>query len=225
MNEHEHNYLTHDLELEAVIHVLKMWMHYLLGKRFVLMSDHSGLRYMFDQLNLNSRQARWLAMISEFDFQIRLQKGTCDQDVDYHLTTDGLMRFRDKIYVPDNSELKNLILREFHTKSYSGHPRYQKTSTIVKKFYYWPNLKKGMVEFVAICLDCQQVKVECKHPGGILQLIVILAWKWEVISMNFIIGLPRTSRNNDSIIVVVERLTKVTHFIPVKSTYSASDAT
>ena len=74
-NEHEHNYSTHDLELVVIIHALKMWRHYLLGRRFVLMSDHIGLRYLFDQLNLNARKARWLATISQFDFKIRYVKG------------------------------------------------------------------------------------------------------------------------------------------------------
>ena len=54
----------------------------------------------------------------------------------YGLTKEGLVRFRDKIYVPDSSELKKVILREFRTKPYSGHPGYQKTLTAVKKFYY-----------------------------------------------------------------------------------------
>ena len=64
--------------------------------------------------------------------------GTCEgaQDVDYFLTTDGLVRFKDKIYVPDSSELKKVILREFHVKPYLGHPRYPKTLTTVKIFYY-----------------------------------------------------------------------------------------
>jgi len=61
MNEHEHNYPTHDVEFKMIIHALKMWRHYLFGKRFVLMIDHIGLRYLFDQPNLNSRKARWLA--------------------------------------------------------------------------------------------------------------------------------------------------------------------
>lgn len=61
---------------------------------------------------------------------------TGDQDAYYHLTTDGLVRFRDQIYVLNCSELKKLILREFHVKPYSGHPRYQKTLSMVNKFYY-----------------------------------------------------------------------------------------
>jgi len=85
----------------------------------------------------------------------RLQQSTGDQDVDYRLTKYGLVRFQDRIYVLDNSELKKLILREFHAKLYSGHPRYHKTMTTMKKFYYWSNLKKEMAKFVARCLDCQ----------------------------------------------------------------------
>lgn len=79
-----------------------------------------------------------------------------------------------------------------------------------------------MAEFVARFLDYQQVKAECKHPCGLLQSILIPKWKWEVISMDFIIFLMRTFRQHDSIMVVVDKLTKVAHFILVKSTYSAS---
>jgi len=76
MNENEQNYVRRDLELAAIIHALKMWRHYLLSRQFILMSDHSGLRYLFDQLHLNAEKSIWLAMISEFDFTIRYIKGT-----------------------------------------------------------------------------------------------------------------------------------------------------
>lgn len=125
--------------------------------------------------------------------------------------------------MPNNSELKNVILREFHTKPYSSHLGYQKTLTAMKKFYYWLNLNKDVARFVARCLDYKRVKAYCKHPGGLLQSISIPEWKWEVISMDFIIGLLRKVRQHDSIMVVVDRLTKVAHFIPIKSTLSASD--
>ena len=83
------------------------------------------------------------------------QESIYDQDVDYHLTTYVLVRFKDMMYVSDNSELKKLILREFHLNLYLDHPGYQKTLTVVKNFYYWQNTKKEVVEFVARCLDCQ----------------------------------------------------------------------
>lgn len=60
----------------------------------------------------------------------------------------------------DSSKLKKHVLREFHDKSYSGQPGYYNTLIVVKKLYYWSNLKKAVVEFVAKCLDCQQVEVE-----------------------------------------------------------------
>jgi hypothetical protein len=63
LNEHEINYVTHDLELVAIVHALKMWRHYLLGRRFVLMTDHCGLRHLFDQPKLNVRQARWMVLL------------------------------------------------------------------------------------------------------------------------------------------------------------------
>ena len=67
------------------------------------------------------------------------------------------------------------------------------------------------------------MKAECKNIGGLLQLIAIPDWKWEVISMDFITGLPKIMKQHDSIMVIVDRLTKVAHFIPVKSTFSSSD--
>jgi hypothetical protein len=63
--------VTHDLELAVIVHALKMWRHYLLGRKFVLMTDHCGLRYLFDQPKLNAKQARWMALLSEFDFEIK----------------------------------------------------------------------------------------------------------------------------------------------------------
>ena len=75
LNEYEINYVTHNLELAAIVHALKMWRHYLIGRRFFLMTEHSGLRYMFDQPKINARQARWMDLLSEFDFEIKHIKG------------------------------------------------------------------------------------------------------------------------------------------------------
>jgi len=74
-------------------------------------------------------------------------------DEEYHLMIDGLVRFGNKIYVPDISELKKLILREFHVKPNLGHQGYQKTFKFVNKFYHWSNLKKKVVYFISRFLD------------------------------------------------------------------------
>ena len=70
-------------------------------------------------------------------------------------------------------------------------------------------------------MKCQQVKIEHQDPTGLLQPFPILEWKWEVIFMDFITGFPMTMRQHDSIMVVVDKLTKTSHFITVKSTYKA----
>jgi hypothetical protein len=75
LNDHEINYVTHDLELVAIVHALKMWRHYLLGRRFVLMTYHCGLRHLLDQPKLNARKARWMVLLGEFDFEIKHIKG------------------------------------------------------------------------------------------------------------------------------------------------------
>jgi hypothetical protein len=75
LNEQEINYVNHDLELAAIVHDLKMWRNYLLGRRFLLMTDYCGLKHLFDQPELNARQARWMALLSVFDFKIKHIKG------------------------------------------------------------------------------------------------------------------------------------------------------
>ena len=75
--------------------------------------------------------------------------------------------------------------------------------------------------FIAKCQEFQLVKVEHQHPSGMLQPLPILELKWEVLSMDFIIHLPKSKKQNDSIFVLVDKLSKATHFIPVKSTYKA----
>jgi hypothetical protein len=82
LNEHEINYVTHDLELATIVHSLKIWSHYLLGRRFVLMTNHCGLRHLFDQPKLSVIQARWMALLSEFDFEIKHIKGKENRVVD-----------------------------------------------------------------------------------------------------------------------------------------------
>jgi hypothetical protein len=93
--------------------------------------------------------------------------------------------------------------------------------TTLRKLFYWPNMKSETTEYLSKCLDCQQVKVEHQHPTGLLQPLPIPEWKWEIISLDFITGFPKTQKKNDSIMVVIDKLSKSAHFIPVKSTYKA----
>jgi len=99
---------------------------------------------------------------------------------------------------------------------YVGHPRYQKTIAAVRSQYFWPGMKKDIVDYIVRCMEGQRVKAEHRHPTGLLQPLSIPEKKWEVVTIDFIIKLPRTARQHDSIMVVVDKLTKDTHFIPMK---------
>ena len=94
---------------------------------------------------------------------------------------------------------------EIYQSPYSGHPRYQKTIAIAKKQYFWPGMKKDIAEYISKCMKCQQAKVEHQHPAGLLQHLSVPEWKWEVVSIDFIIGLLMTWRQHDSIMVAVEK--------------------
>jgi hypothetical protein len=83
-------------------------------------------------------------------------------------------------------------------------------------------LKRDIDEYVSLCDTCQRVKAEHQRPIGLLLPLKIPEWKWEEIVTNFIVGLPHTQASYDSIWVIVDRLIKVAHFIPIKMAYSAA---
>ena len=82
LKEHEKYYATHDLELEAIVHALKIWRNYLMGRKFELRTYHYGIKYFFDQPTLNARKARRLDFLCEFDFEIKHIKGKENKVVD-----------------------------------------------------------------------------------------------------------------------------------------------
>ena len=84
-------------------------------------------------------------------------------------------------------------------------------------------MKNEVVDFLARCIECQQVKAEHQHPIGLLQPLPIPNWKWEVFSLGFVTGLPKNRKQNDSIMVVVDKLSKEADFISVKTTHSAAN--
>jgi hypothetical protein len=82
-------------------------------------------------------------------------------------------------------------------------------------------MKREIAKYVSECDTCQRVKASHLKVSSTLQPFSILSWKWEYISMDFIIGLPNTSQKHDSIWVIIDRPTKVAHFLPVHTTYTA----
>ncbi|MCQ7926324.1 hypothetical protein NP234_24385, partial [Salmonella enterica] len=90
----------------------------------------------------------------------------------------------------------------------------------LRKSFWWQGMKRDVAKHVEKCLTCQQIKAEHQKPAGELQPLPIPEWKWEEIAMDFILGLPKTSRGYDSIWVVVDLLTKSAHFLPFKTTFT-----
>ncbi|KAJ0466688.1 putative nucleotidyltransferase, Ribonuclease H [Helianthus annuus] len=122
------------------------------------------------------------------------------------------------IWVPLYGDLRELVMDEAHKSRYSVHPGSDKMYHDLKTTYWWPGMKASIATYVSKCLTCARVKVEYQKPSGPLQQPEIPKWKWEQISMDFVTGLPRSQRGNDTIWVIVDRLTKSAHFLPIKET-------
>ena len=111
-------------------------------------------------------------------------------------------------------------MNEAHKSRYSIHPGADKMYNDLCNVYWWPDMKKDISLYVAKCLTCSKVKVEHQRSSGLLVQPKIPVWKWESIAMDFITKLPRTTRGHDSIWVIVDRLTKSAHFLPIRETHS-----
>jgi hypothetical protein len=138
---------------------------------------------------------------------------------DFSEDSQGTLWLGKRICVPDLKPIKESILREARDSAYSIHPDSTKMYKDLKTQYWWNGMKQDVAEHVALCDTCQRVKAEHQRPAGLLKPLKIPEWKWEEIRMDFIVGLPRTQAGYDSIWAIVDRLTKVAHFIPVKTTY------
>ncbi|KAI3685766.1 hypothetical protein L6452_35024 [Arctium lappa] len=133
---------------------------------------------------------------------------------------NGLKCYSGRIWVPRLGDLRTIILAEAHKSKYSIHPGTNKMYGYLRLDYWWPGLKKDIAHYVERCLTCLQVKMEHQRPYGKLQPLEIPVWKWEQITMDFVTKLPRTPKGYDAIWVIVDRLTKSAHFLPIKETYS-----
>eukprot|EP00253_Pinus_taeda_P009191 PITA_09191 len=91
--------------------------------------------------------------------------------------------------------------------------------------YFWPRLRKDVMEYLSRCLEVHLAKAKHQHASSLLQPLPIPEWKWETVSLDFITGLPHTRKQHDSIIVVLDKLRKTAHFILAKSTYKTMEIT
>ena len=135
---------------------------------------------------------------------------------------DGVRHFMNRIWVPLFGNIRGLIMEEAHKSRYYIHQGQDKMYSDLKNVYWWPRMKADIAAYVSKCLTCSKVKIEYQKPPGLLQQPEIPNWKWEQIAMDFVTKLPRTPSGYDTIWVVVDRLTKSAHFIPMKETDNTS---
>nr|GEZ71693.1 reverse transcriptase domain-containing protein [Tanacetum cinerariifolium] len=119
------------------------------------------------------------------------------------------------ISVSGISSLRSTVVACVESK-YSIHPGSDKMYQDIKKIYWWPNMKANIATYVSKCLTCARVKAEHQRPSGLLVQPVILEWKWDNITMDFITKLPKSPQGFDTIWVIVDRLTKSAHFLPIR---------
>nr|GFA40405.1 reverse transcriptase domain-containing protein [Tanacetum cinerariifolium] len=176
------------LELRSMVFTLRIWRHYLYETKCIVFTDHKSLQHILDQKELNMRQHRWLELLSDYDCDIRYHPGKVN------IVADALSL---KERVEPLRELVTLIWR-LKIRNYARIPQ-------VEIFY--PSRK---------CLTCAMVKAEHQRPLRLLVQPAILEWRWDNFMMDFITKLPMSSQGFDTIWVIVDRLTKFAHFLPMK---------
>ncbi|GJS76143.1 putative nucleotidyltransferase, ribonuclease H [Tanacetum coccineum] len=223
-------YTTYDLEFYAVVQAVKHWRHYLFHKEFVLFTDHDSLRHIRTQDKVSHKHGRWLAFLEKFTFVVKHKTGVSNRAADALSRRSGLLitmqgvqagekpdfflhngfLFKgNQLCIPDSS-LCLQIIKELH-----GEGHVNRTLQLVQVSYFWPTMRKEVDRYVKRCRMCQVSKGTSTNADLYMPLPVPLQ-SWVNISMDFVLGLPRTQRDNDSIFVVVDRFSKMVHFIPCK---------
>ncbi|GJU41650.1 putative reverse transcriptase domain-containing protein [Tanacetum coccineum] len=139
--------------------------------------------------------------------------------------TDKTLCLNGRSWIPCCGSLRELIMHESHKSKYLIHLGSDKMYQYLKKLYWWPNMKAEIAIYVSKCLTCANVKSEYQKPSSLLVQPVIPVWKWKNITMDFITKLPKALNGQDTIWVIVDRLTKSAHFLPMKENNSMEKLT
>nr|GFA16053.1 reverse transcriptase domain-containing protein [Tanacetum cinerariifolium] len=129
---------------------------------------------------------------------------------------DGTLCLNGRSCLPCYDDLRSVIMQESHKSKYCIHPGSDKMYQDMKKLYWWPNMKANIATYVSKCLTCTRLKAEHQRPSRLLVQLAIPEWKWDNITMDFITKLPKSSQGFDTIWVIVDRLTKSAHFLPIR---------
>jgi hypothetical protein len=131
-----------------------------------------------------------------------------------------IIRKANRIWIGCNSALRTKLIATLHDSAVGGHSGIQATYQRIKKVFWWKGLKNDVTQYVQQCAVCQKAKTERVHPLGLLQPLPVPQGIWEEVTMDFIEGLPK-SEGFDTILVVVDRFSKYSHFLPLKHPFTA----
>jgi hypothetical protein len=112
----------------------------------------------------------------------------------FHEDAEGTLWFKERLVVPRKEALKKKILDEAHTLRYSIHPGSTKMYHDLRQQFWWTRMKREVARYISQCDTCRKVKADYMKPGGLLQPLSIPEWKWDDISIDFIVGLPMVAR-------------------------------
>nr|GEW36094.1 hypothetical protein [Tanacetum cinerariifolium] len=171
--------------------------HYLCGTKSVIYTDHKSLQHIFDKIEMDMHQRRWIELFSDYECKIRYHPGKANVVADALNGKEGGQEF------------------VFH-RPYIGFISWRSENDM----YWWPVMKIDIAIYVSKCLTCSKVKAEHQRPLGLLQKPKIPKCKWEKITMDFITKLPRSKNGHDTIWVIVDRLTKSAYFLAIREDYS-----
>ncbi|KDP42549.1 hypothetical protein JCGZ_24323 [Jatropha curcas] len=132
----------------------------------------------------------------------------------------GQLFFKGRLVLPAASRWVPKLISEFHSTPTGGHSGAYRTYRRIASNFYWKGMMRTVQKQVAECLTCQQQKYEAQSPAGLLQPLPIPSLIWADISLDFITGLPK-SNGFDCLMVVVDRLSKYAHFIPLRHPFTA----
>ncbi|GJW58675.1 putative reverse transcriptase domain-containing protein [Tanacetum coccineum] len=235
---HEMNYTTYDLELGSVVFALKIWRHYLYGTKCTMFTDHKSLQHILDQKELNVRQHRWLELLSDYDCNIRYHPGKENVVADALSRKERIKPLRVRALVMTigldlpkqilKAQIKSLKPKNLEKEDVGGMIRND-----IPKEKLEPRTNGTLClngrSWLPCYGDLRSVVMHESHkskysihpgsekmPSGLLVQPVILEWKWDNIMMDFITKLPKSSQGFDTIWVIVDRLIKYAHFLPIR---------
>jgi hypothetical protein len=134
---------------------------------------------------------------------------------------DGLLYNSDRLYIPPVPELRTTVMHAMHDCNVSGHLDMDKTEELTSRSFFWPDLQQDVRRYVRSCDQCQRNKASNRRPGGLLQPIPIPQQRWEQITIDLIVGLPKTIRGDSGIAVFVDRLSKEIKIAPISDDTTA----